>query len=178
MEQRTFLVKDLKRMISEAKSEFNPMLGVNVENDNKKNNEQAYKDAEKKAKDFDGGLKEPKKEKLADKTDANRTTLDYNPRTEPDKNFKDKVKAQAKGYTSTMEEKNGIEKAAEFDEDSRIFNQLTKSGDKLTKEKEDLAHSGLVSKNLPKEEKNAMYETTLKPKRLVFKHTKFINTSL
>lgn len=177
MEQRTFLVKDLKRMISEAKSEFNPMLGVNVENDNKKNNEQAYKDAEKKAKDFDGGLKEPKKEKLADKTDANRTTLDYNPRTEPDKNFKDKVKAQAKGYTSTMEEKNGIEKAAEFDDDSRIFNQLTKSGDKLTKEKEDLAHSGLVSKNLPKEEKNAMYETTLKPKRLVFKHTKFINES-
>lgn len=177
MEQRTFLVKDLKRMISEAKSEFNPMLGANVENDNKKNNEQAYKDAEKKAKDFDGGLKEPKKEKLADKTDANRTTLDYNPRTEPDKNFKDKVKAQAKGYTSTMEEKNKIEKAAEFDEDGKIFNQLTKSSDDLNKQKEDLAHSGLVSQNLPKQEKNTMYETTLKPKRLVFKHTRFVNES-
>lgn len=177
MEQRTFLVKDLKRMISEAKSEFNPMLGANVENDNKKNNEQAYKDAEKKAKDFDGGLKEPKKEKLADKTDANRTTLDYNPRTEPDKNFKDKVKAQAKGYTSTMEEKNKIEKSAEFDEDGKIFNQLTKSSDELNKQKEDLAHSGLVSQNLPKQEKNTMYETTLKPKRLVFKHTRFVNES-
>ena len=55
MEQRTFLVKDLKRMISESASEFKPVLGANVVSDDKKNNNQAYKDAEKKAKDFDGG---------------------------------------------------------------------------------------------------------------------------
>jgi hypothetical protein len=177
MEQRTFLVKDLKRMISESASEFKPVIGPHVTSDNKKNSEKAYKEAEKQAKDFDGGLKDPKKGKLADKEDANRTTLDYNPRTEPDKNFKEKVKAQAKGYTSTMEEKNKIEKAAEFDEDGKIFNQLTKSSDDLNKQKEDLAHSGLVSQNLPKQEKNTMYETTLKPKRLVFKHTRFVNES-
>lgn len=177
MEQRTFLVKDLKRMISESASEFKPVLGANVVSDDKKNNNQAYKDAEKKAKDFDGGLKEPKKEKLADKKDANRTTLDYNPVGEADKDFKEKVKAQAKGYTSTLEEKNGIEKAAEFDDEGRIFNQLTKSDKELKKDKEDLAHAGLVSQNLPKQEKNTMYETTLKPKRLVFKHTRFVNES-
>lgn len=177
MEQRTFLVKDLKRMISESASEFKPVIGANVTSDNKKNSEKAYKEAEKQAKDFDGGLKDPKKGKLADKEDANRTTLDYNPRTEPDKNYKERVKAQAKGYTSTMEEKNKIEKAAEFDEDGKIFNQLTKSSDELNKQKEDLAHSGLVSQNLPKQEKNTMYETSLKPKRLVFKHTRFINES-
>lgn len=177
MEQRTFLVKDLKRMISESASEFKPVIGPHVTSDNKKNSEKAYKEAEKQAKDFDGGLKDPKKGKLADKEDANRTTLDYNPRTEPDKNFKEKVKAQAKGYTSTMEEKNKIEKAAEFDEDGKIFNQLTKSSDNLNKQKEDLAHSGLVSQNLPKQKKNTMYETTLKPKRLVFKHTRFVNES-
>lgn len=177
MEQRTFLVKDLKRMISESASEFKPVIGPHVTSDNKKNSEKAYKEAEKQAKDFDGGLKDLKKGKLADKEDANRTTLDYNPRTEPDKNFKEKVKAQAKGYTSTMEEKNKIEKAAEFDEDGKIFNQLTKSSDDLNKQKEDLAHSGLASQNLPKQEKNTMYETTLKPKRLVFKHTRFVNES-
>ena len=177
MEQRTFLVKDLKRMISESASEFKPVIGPHVTSDNKKNSEKAYKEAEKQAKDFDGGLKDPKKGKLADKEDANRTTLDYNPRTEPDKNFKERVKAQAKGYTSTMEEKNKIEKAAEFDEDGKIFNQLTKSSDNLNKQKEDLAHSGLVSHNLPKQKKNTMYETTLKPKRLVFKHTRFVNES-
>jgi hypothetical protein len=177
MEQRTFLVKDLKRMISESASEFKPVIGPHVTSDNKKNSEKAYKEAEKQAKELDGGLKDPKKGKLADKEDANRTTLDYNPRTEPDKNFKEKVKAQAKGYTSTMEEKNKIEKAAEFDEDGKIFNQLTKSSDDLNKQKEDLAHSGLVSQNLPKQEKNTMYETTLKPKRLVFKHTRFVNES-
>ena len=177
MEQRTFLVKDLKRMISESASEFKPVIGPHVTSDNKKNSEKAYKEAEKQAKDFDGGLKDPKKGKLADKEDANRTTLDYNPRTEPDKNFKERVKAQAKGYTSTMEEKNKIEKAAEFDEDGKIFNQLTKSSDELNKQKEDLAHSGLVSQNLPKQKKNTMYETALKPKRLVFKHTRFVNES-
>lgn len=177
MEQRTFLVKDLKRMISESASEFKPVIGPHVTSDNKKNSEKAYKEAEKQAKDLDGGLKDSKKGKLADKEDANRTTLDYNPRTEPDKNFKEKVKAQAKGYTSTMEEKNKIEKAAEFDEDGKIFNQLTKSSDELNKQKEDLAHSGLVSQNLPKQEKNTMYETALKPKRLVFKHTRFVNES-
>ena len=177
MEQRTFLVKDLKRMISESASEFKPVIGPHVTSDNKQNSEKAYKEAEKQAKELDGGLKDPKKGKLADKEDANRTTLDYNPRTEPDKNFKEKVKAQAKGYTSTMEEKNKIEKAAEFDEDGKIFNQLTKSSDDLNKQKEDLAHSGLVSQNLPKQEKNTMYETTLKPKRLVFKHTRFVNES-
>ena len=177
MEQRKFLVKDLKRMISESASEFKPVLGANVVSDDKKNNNQAYKDAEKKAKDFDGGLKEPKKEKLADKKDANRTTLDYNPVGEADKDFKEKVKAQAKGYTSTLEEKNGIEKAAEFDDEGRIFNQLTKSDKELKKDKEDLAHAGLVSQNMPKQEKNSMYETTLKPKRLVFKHTRFVNES-
>jgi hypothetical protein len=177
MEQRTFLVRDLKRMISESASEFKPVLGTNVVSDDKKNNNQAYKDAEKKAKDFDGGLKEPKKEKLADKKDANRTTLDYNPVGEVDKNFKEKVKAQAKGYTSTLEEKNGIEKAAEFDDEGRIFNQLTKSDKELKKDKEELAHAGLVSQNMPKQEKNSMYEATLKPKRLVFKHTRFVNES-
>jgi hypothetical protein len=177
MEQRTFLVKDLKRMISESASEFKPVIGPNVVSDNKKNSEKAYKEAEKQAKDFDGGLKDPKKGKLADKKDANRTTLDYNPRTEPDKNYKERVKAQAKGYTSTLEEKNKIEKAAEFDDEGKIFDQLTKSGKEIKKEKEDLAHAGLVSHNMPKQERNTMYENTLKPKRLVFKHTKFINES-
>ena len=177
MEQRTFLVKDLKRMISEGASEFKPVLGANVASDNKKNSEKAYKEAEKQAKELDGGLKDPKKGKLSDKTDANRTTLDYNPRTEPDKNYKERVKAQAKGYTSTMEEKNGIEKAAEFDEDGQIFKQVTKSADEMKKQKEELAHAGLVSQNMPKQEKNSLYETTLKPKRLVFKHTRFLNES-
>lgn len=177
MEQRTFLVKDLKRMISESASEFKPVIGANVTSDNKKNSEKAYKEAEKQAKELDGGLKDPKKGKLGDKTDANRTTLDYNPRTEPDKNYKERVKAQAKGYTSTMEEKNGIEKAAEFDEDGQIFKQVTKSADEMKKQKEDLAHAGLVSQNMPKQEKNSLYETTLKPKRLVFKHTRFLNES-
>jgi hypothetical protein len=171
-------VGEIKKLIAESSQEFSPVLGAGVESNNKKNNEKSYKDAEKAAKDFDGGLKDPKKvANLYPKTDANRTTLDYNPRTEPDKEFKDKVEAQLQGYTSKLEKENKIEKAgAEFDNDGKIAKQLEDNSKELNKQKEDLAHSGLQSHNLEKEKKNTMYESNT-PKRLIFKHTRFINES-
>lgn len=172
----SYKVGDIKKLIRESAQEFKPVLGNDVQSKNKTNNDKSYKDAEKAVKDFDGGLGTQKKGKLEPKMDANHTTLDYNPRIPASKEFKDKIKVQAQGYTSTLEKDNKIEKAAEFDNDSHIFNQLKDHGEKLKKEKEDLAHSGLQSKELPKEKKETMYEST-KPKRLVFKHTKFLNES-
>ena len=178
MTQISYKVGDLRRMIAESSQEFKPIIGTGVESDNKKNNDKSYKESEKRAKDFDGGLKAEKEvANLYRKEDANKTTLDYNPRIEADKDFKEKVEAQAQGYTSKIEKDNKIEKGgAEFDNKGRIFKQFKDHADELNKQKEDLASSGLVSKNLPKEEKNTMYEG-LKPKRLIFKHTRFINES-
>ena len=149
--------------------------------DNKKNNDKSYKDAEKAAKDYDGGLKPEKKGNLSDKLDGNRTTLDYNPRIEPDKSFKDKVEAQAKGFTSKLEEDNGIEKAgAEFDRDGKIMNQFKDAAEKRNDFEKKLADSGIQGNNLKDEnkKKNTMFESK-KPvaKRLEFKHTKFLNES-
>lgn len=184
MSERVYNVGDLKRLIAESsKNEFKPVLGPSVESDNKSNNDKAYKDAEKRAKDYDGGLANGENNaKLPKKEDFNRTTLDYNPRVEPDKEWKDKVEAQAKGYTSTMEEKNGVEKAAQFDEDGKILNQFKDENDEIQKERNALGTSGLQSSELEKkgvlDKKPTMTEsTTLTPKRLIFKHRRFMNES-
>lgn len=174
----SYSVGELKRIIKESKSEFDAKMGPNVMSDNKRNNEKSYKDAEKAAKDYDGGLRDEKKGELPEKTDGNRTTLDYNPRTEPSKDFKDKVDAQAKGYTSKMEMENGIEKAAEFDNDGKLKKYFTDDADKTAALKKKLADSGIQGHNMKDEnkKKNTMYENKApKAKRLRFKNTKFLN---
>lgn len=172
-----YKVGELKRLVRESTNEFSPVKGPGVDTENKKNNEKSYKDAEKAAKDYDGGLKPEKKGTLPDKVDGNRTTLDYNPRTEPDQSFKDKVDAQAKGFTSKLEEDNGIEKSGEFDKEGKIAKTFKDANDKAIEVKHDLATSGIQGHNMPKEnpKKKTMYESAPKAKKLLFKHTKFLN---
>lgn len=173
----SYNVGDLRRIVRES-MQYSPVKGDGVDADNKRNNEKSYKDAEKAAQDYDGGLKPEKKGALPDKIDGNRTTLDYNPRTEPDKAYKDKIDAQAKGYTSKLEEENGIEKSGEFDKEGKIKKNFTKANDEAIGVKHDLATSGIQGHNMPKEnpKKETMYENAKpKAKRLEFKHTKFLN---
>ena len=177
MEMKSYTVGEIKRLVMESAQEFDAKLGAGVRADNKRNNEKSYKDAEKAAKDFDGGLTPEKKGELPEKEDYNRTTLDYNPRTEVSKEQKENWEAQAKGYTSKAEEDNGIEKGgAEFDNDGKIVKQFKKASEKINKEKNALAKSGIQGHNLNIEEKNTMLENK-KPvaKRLTFKHTRFLN---
>lgn len=174
----SYSVGELKRLIAEERQEFDAKIGANVMSGNKRNNEKSYKDAEKAAKDYDGGLRDEKKGKLPEKSDGNRTTLDYNPRTEPSKDFKDKVDAQAKGYTSKLEMENGIEKVGEFDNDGKLKDFFTNDADKTNALKKKLADSGIQGHNMKDEnkEKNTMYENAApKAKRLRFKNTKFLN---
>ena len=121
-----YKVGDLRQMVRESANEFKAKIGSDVESENKRNNEKSYKESEKKVKDYDGGLKDPKRGELTDKTDNNHTTLDYNPSIEPDKEYKKKVEAQAKGYTSELEEKNGNERGGvDMDNEGRILKQFT-----------------------------------------------------
>lgn len=178
---RVYKVGDIRALIAESSNEFNPVLGANVEKDNKANNGKAYKETEKKVKDYDGGLSSSDKSgKLPAKEDYNRTTLDYNPRVEPSNEWKEKVEAQAKGYTSKAEEENGIEKAAQFDKDGKIYNQIKDANDNIQKERNALATSGLVSSKMKEKgeikEKPTMTESAApKAKRLLFKKTTFLN---
>lgn len=168
-------VGEIMQQIRESVQEFKPVIGNNVQSDNKKANDKSYKDTENAVKKFDGGLQEPKKNKLSPKTDGNKTTLDYTLRTPASKEFKEKVKAQAQGYTSTLEKNNGIEKAAEFDDEGRIFKNFTDANKENNKMQKDLETSGLQSKELKNhiKDKETMYEN-MKPKRLKFNHTRFL----
>lgn len=159
--ERTLTVKALKRLIAESSSEFRPVLGQNVEKDNKSINDKAYSNAKKRAKDYDGGL-ENTGGKMAkyEKNDANMTTLDYTPENAND-SYRKRVKAQAKGYTSEAEMNNGIEKAADFSDNENIYNGIKDSGKEIHNNEEDMKKSGLQAREWPEEifKKEEMYES-------------------
>ena len=160
--EKTFKVGDLKKLVTESSNEFKAVLGPGVENDNKTNNGKAYSDAKKRAKDYDGGLEKelgedkPKYEKL----DANKTTLDYNPANVTDA-YKKRVKAQAKGYTSELEEKNGLEKAGDFSDNENIYNGIKDAGQKIHKAEDEYKFTKVqVRDQNPKPySKDEMYES-------------------
>lgn len=156
-----YKVGDIKSSIAESSKEFKAVLGPNVERDNKEINGKAYSDAKKRAKDFDGGLEKEIGEEKADyeKTDANRTTLDYTPENASDE-YKKRVKAQAEGYTSELEKNNGIEKLGDYSDNEKIYNGIKKSGQAIHRAQSDWKASGLRARELPKDtfEHGEMYE--------------------
>lgn len=182
MSEKYFTVGDIRRIIAESSNEFKPKMGDGVEGNNKKNNDKSYKETEERTKKLNKGAvskKETSKE-LPAKEDGNRTTLDYNPRIEPDERYKKRVEAQALGYTSELEMKNGLEKAADFEGNKRIYKQFTDASKKMNDAKTDLRHSGLAARTFDKEvfKSKTLHENVkLKPKKLTFKHTKFLNES-
>lgn len=175
MKTISYRVGDLRSMIKESSKEFKPVMGLNVDIENKRNNEKSYKDSEKRAKNYDDGLKPQKKSDIFDRKDPNKMMLDLNPSNEPSKEYREKVKAQLKGYTSKAEEDNDIEKAADFDEDSRLEKNFTSARDYKEKINKQRQKGGLVARTLPDEafDKNHLYEN--KFKKLYFKHTHFLN---
>jgi len=183
MNERTVRVGDLRQIVAESSSQFKPVMGDGVESNDKKNNDKSYKESEKRAKEESGeksGAKAPEVKKV-EKNDFNRTTLDYNPITEPSKEYKDRVKAQALGYTSKLEQENGIEKAADFEGNKKIYDAFSKQAETIADEKAKMAHSGLQARMRPESDfkKPTLSENVNKPraKRLTFKRTKLMNES-
>jgi hypothetical protein len=158
----TCKVGDLKRIISESSNEFKAVLGPNVEKENNSNNDKAYKDAKKRANDFDGGLnKEVGEEKAKyEKNDFNKTTLDYTPENADD-NYRKRVHAQVKGYSSEQDMNNGIEKSGDFSDNENIYKAIKKSGEEYKDNEKKFKKSGLQAREWPDEtfEKNTMYES-------------------
>jgi hypothetical protein len=157
----TYKVSELKNLISESSNEFKAKLGDSVEREDKKNNGKAYTDAKKRAKDFDGGLNgEVKPKEKYRKDDENGTTIDYVMQNAPD-SFKKRVHAQVKGYSSELEENNGIEKQDDYSNNENIYQGIKKSGQERHKNIENFKASGLQASKMPKEtfKKEEMYES-------------------
>lgn len=158
--EQTLTVKALKELIAESSNEFKAVLGANVESENKSNNGKAYSDAKKRAKDYDGGLSNEKKNEKYEKLDGNKTTLDYTPDNVSD-DYKKRVHAQVKGYSSVQEMENDIEKQDDYSNNDNIYQGIKKCGEKMHNDEEAFKTSGLQAKNLPKEiyKKQEMYES-------------------
>lgn len=174
MKETTYTVSELKNIIKESSLGLSPKMGKNVMRDNKSNNKDYYNNTKKKIEDYNKDANnEAKKSDLTPKVDNNKTTMDYSFMNEPDKMFKDKVKSQAKGYTSSLEEKNGIEKAADFDNNSELYDNLKDLHDEYAKNNLVGKKSGLTARELPDStfERDSMFENV---KKLIFKHTKFL----
>ena len=135
MAQYTYKVEELKKIIRESQNEFKPKLGASVEADNKRNSDKFYKETTKKVKDYDGGLTDKKPKTDKGFKDFNRTLLGLNPVSEPSKQYKDRVRAQVKGYNSELEEKNGNERNAEFDGNKEILKSIEDSEKQIQKKR-------------------------------------------
>jgi hypothetical protein len=161
--ERTFKVGELNALIAES-SEFKPVLGKNVESEDKSNNDKAYKDAKKRAKDYDGGGDEAywKGKAKYEKQDGNGTTIDYEPENAT-KDYIERVRAQVHGYTSKAEENNGIEKSGDHDDNKDFYDETRKKGKKYHANKKILKRSGLQARCFPAETfdegKDEMYES-------------------
>jgi hypothetical protein len=156
-----YTVSELKRLVTESSNEFKAVLGPNVESENKKNNGKAYSDAKKRAKDYDGGLeKEVGEEKPKyEKNDINKTTLDYKIEG-ASKAYKDRVKAQALGYTSELEKNNGIEKAGDYSDNENIYNGIKDSGKKIHDAEKEYKFTKVQVRDNPKNyDRKEMYES-------------------
>ena len=167
-----------KKSVLEAKNEFEPVFGKNVPKDNKKINDDAYKDIKKETGDYDGGLGADFKKGSAVTPANNRgmSDLDYDSISKP---FKDKVKSQIKGYPSAEAEK--LHKNDEFGNAYYDSNNLSKDiedhAKEAKKEKDKSKTDGLVSSKYKKEtEENSdtMFESK-KISKIQFKHTQFIS---
>ena len=132
MTQKSFKVGELKRLIQESSNEFKAKMGNNVEKENKSNNEKSYKESEKRAKNYDGGLKKEVGEEKPpyEKIDGNKTMLNYNINN-ASKDYVDRVRAQVDGYTSTQEKNNGIEKTGDFSDNDKIYQAIKKNADDM-----------------------------------------------
>ena len=179
MKTMTYKVSDIRSMIEESSNEFKAKLGPGVESGNKTNNDKAYKDAEKRAKDYDGGLADSIKVAKYDKTkegdDENRTTLDYEV-DNVDQNYKDRIKAQAEGYTSVAEKENGIEKQGDFEGNKDIFKAITDDADQWKEKMVNARASGLAARTYDKEKTfkhGSLYEGKA-VKTAFFKKTTFL----
>lgn len=175
-------VGELKRVISESKNEFEPVVFGNKET--KEINKKAYADTSKKIKDYDGGLTDNEKYVNAPGrgigNDDNKGMHDimYDNKNKP---FSEKVKSQMKGYVSKQAEdlhKDDAFGNADFDKDGEIYKALKGHAEEVKKNRDTATEIGLTGRELDKKEveklRHPMGESK-KIKKLTFKNTRFIS---
>lgn len=180
--QTTYKVGDLNKLITESSNEFKAKFGDGVESKNKSINDKAYKEAKKRAQDYDDGLKNngenPKHPKIkrgekGEESDFNRTTMDYDINNATPE-YKKRVKALVDGYNSVEEENNGIEKTGDREGNKAIYKAFKDKAKEYHQAEIDFKSSGLQGREWPKKtfQKGDMFTESTKIVR--FKKTEFL----
>lgn len=173
MQERKYSVGELRRIVQESSEQFKPIKGVNVDSDNKRNNEKAYSDALNKVKT----VTEKSTKVIKPTSDDNKGMQDIEYDNIND-NFKERVKAQMNGYSS----KDSEQKHKDEEFGNSEFNEFDGSdkAKSLKKGKDIASQIGLTSRELPKKDiekqSNTIYNEG-KMLRLKFKNTVFMTES-
>ena len=175
MNSRQYNIGELRKVLLEAAKEFTPVLGDNVEKNNKKINQDAYAEMNIITKQYDGGVKNESNKKVNYPQDDNKGMQDLQYDNTND-SFNNRVKSQMKGYVSSDAEKqhkNDPFGNSEFN-DIKGMEEKTKA----MKDGEVKAKSiGLTSREIDKKEFDKQSSTVFENKhisRLKFKNTVFM----
>lgn len=191
-ENKVYKLSEFIAALKESQ-EFKPVLGKNVESEDKKNNEKAVDDILKQSKKYDGGSvsdKKTRKEDSHDVKDYNKTPLDSRFSYEPTDSYKERVKAQVHGFASADNEKNSkVEeenKGVDFEGNKEFYDEREEIGKEMADRYFLDKKSGLKHRMMP--DKYFKQHTTFKGgenkksknesktmKRLHFSKTVFLN---
>lgn len=175
METRRYNIGELRKILIESSNEFKPIMGKNVEKDNKKINDEAYQEIEKATNNYDGGQKNDSDKKIEFKNNGNRGMQDIE-YDQINDSFKERVKSQLKGYTSSDAEK----KHKKDPYGNADFNDVKGMDDKakeFKKAKVDSKVIGLTSRELDRKDFEKLTSNVFEDKkmpRLKFKNTVFM----
>lgn len=181
LDNRRYSLNELQQVLRES-TEFKAKKGDKVDSENRKNNGEAVRDIEKRTKEYDGGIKKQTRKTPPEYAkDYNSTTLEYRfNEVEPSKEYKDRVEALAKGYTSVDNMKNTDARdngGLDFKGNEEFYNDRKEISAKREKARTDIKHAGLKSHNLPRAnfETDTLFKESRTMKRLHFKNTEFLS---
>jgi hypothetical protein len=170
---RKYNVSELRKIIAESANEFKPVMGKNVERDNKTNNEKAYKEMNSTTSKYDGGArKETSKHAYPNDDNKGMQDLEYENMSD---DYKKRVQSQMKGYASAEAEKQ--HKNDDFG--NAEFNEITNMKERhknMANGKQKAKEIGLTSREIDKKEFEKQSQSVFENKvsTLKFKNTIFM----
>lgn len=172
---KTFKIGELKKLVMESSNEFKPVMGKNVEKDNKKNNEEAYKNATKRSKDYDGGVKEKSKKLSEYPQTLNRGMQDIQYDGQAPEQFKKDQAARLKGFTSANNEK--LHKNDETPVERNEIPGMKERSKKFKQNRETQTKIGLTGRELDPDQVEELRDTMFEnhAPKFKFKRTGFLN---
>lgn len=174
----TFKVGELMRLMESARNEFGPKVGKGVEKE-KSQNTKAVKDIMDVINKYNPTKKDKKDFDYTSLHIGNKTPMDGNFSEKPSEGYINRNKALVKGYTSELEEKNGIEKdpSLDYEGNERIYKEMADASKERAEKEAKIKHAGLKTRYEKTEkecEPNTMFENK-NMKRLHFKKMVFLS---